>query len=126
VLDPSPDAAAGRIAEHVAAAYDDLAGLDAVSAGADVVTYEFENIPAAAVARLAALGVTVLPLPASLTTTQDRAREKELMRGLGIHVAPYALIDAPADASATTARARCAWRLRRTCRRRSASSAAPT
>ena len=100
VLDPSPDAAAGRIAEHVAAAYDDLAGLDAVSAGADVVTYEFENIPAAAVARLAALGVTVLPLPASLTTTQDRAREKELMRGLGIHVAPYALIDAPADAAA--------------------------
>jgi 5-(carboxyamino)imidazole ribonucleotide synthase len=37
VLDPSPDCAAGRISDHVVAAYDDPAGLDEVSKGADVV-----------------------------------------------------------------------------------------
>ncbi|MGI9116319.1 MAG: ATP-grasp domain-containing protein, partial [Gaiellales bacterium] len=97
VLDPSPDCAAGRIAEHVVAAYDDPDGLDRVSAGADFVTYEFENVPASAVERLAGRGVPVLPSPASLAVTQDRAREKELLAGLGIAVAPYALIDAVVD-----------------------------
>ncbi|MGI9185944.1 MAG: 5-(carboxyamino)imidazole ribonucleotide synthase [Gaiellales bacterium] len=100
VLDPSPDCAAGRIAELVCSAYDDPDGLDRVGAGADVVTYEFENVPAAAVARLAERGVPVLPSPASLEVTQDRAREKELLAGLGIAVAPYVLIDGPNDAAA--------------------------
>ena len=100
VLDPSPDAAAGRIADHVVAAYDDPTGLDEVSAGADVVTYEFENVPAAAVTRLAEQGVPVLPFPGSLTVTQDRMREKELMAALGIRVAPHAAIDSTDDAPA--------------------------
>ncbi|MGA0123079.1 MAG: 5-(carboxyamino)imidazole ribonucleotide synthase [Gaiellales bacterium] len=104
VLDPSPDCAAGRIAELVCAAYDDADGLDRVAEGADVVTYEFENVPAAAVERLAARGVPVLPSPASLTVTQDRAREKELLAGLGIAVAPYALIDGPDDVAAALER----------------------
>jgi len=97
VLDPSSDCAAGRIADHVVAAYDDPDGLDRVADGADVVTYEFENVPAAAVTRLAERGVPVLPFPASLAVTQDRVREKELLAGLGIAVAPYALIDGPDD-----------------------------
>ena len=104
VLDPSPDCAAGRIAHHVVAAYDDPAGLDEVSAGADVVTYEFENVPAAAVARLAERGVPVLPPPSALEVTQDRAREKELLAGLGVPVAPYALIDGDADVAAALER----------------------
>ena len=36
-------------------------------------------MPAAAVTRLAEHGMPVLPFPASLTITQDRAREKELI-----------------------------------------------
>ena len=104
VLDPSPDCAAGRVAEHVVAAYDDPDGLDRVASGADVVTYEFENVPAAAVERLAARGVPVLPPPSALAVTQDRAREKELMAGLGIPVAPYALIDSADDVAAALER----------------------
>ncbi|MFM8611637.1 MAG: 5-(carboxyamino)imidazole ribonucleotide synthase [Actinomycetota bacterium] len=104
VLDPSPDCAAGRIADHVVAAYDDPDGLDRVADGADVVTSEFENVPAAAVTRLAERGVPVLPFPASLTITQDRVREKELLAGLGIAVAPYALIDGPDDIPAALER----------------------
>ena len=104
VLDPSPDCAAGRIADHVVAAYDDPDGLARVAEGANVVTYEFENVPAAAVERLAALGVPVLPPPSALAVTQDRAREKELLAGLGIPVAPYALIDSADDAAAALER----------------------
>jgi 5-(carboxyamino)imidazole ribonucleotide synthase len=103
VLDPSPDCAAGRIADLVQAAYDDPDGLDRVSAGADVVTYEFENVPAAAVTHLAEHGVPVLPSAASLAVTQDRLREKELLAGLGIPVAPHAAIDGPADVAAALA-----------------------
>ena len=97
VLDPSPEAGAGRVAEHVVAAYDDPAGLDEVSAGADVVTYEFENVPAAALTRLVEHGVPVLPSPRSLAVTQDRLSEKRLLAELGIAVAPHAAIDGPAD-----------------------------
>ena len=97
VLDPSPEAGAGRVADLVVAAYDDPAGLDEVSAGADVVTYEFENVPTAAVTRLVEHGVSVLPSPHSLTITQDRLREKQLLAELGIAVAPHAAIDGPDD-----------------------------
>ena len=97
VLDPSPEAGAGRVAEHVVAAYDDPAGLDEVSAGADVVTYEFENVPAAALTRLVEHGVPVLPSPRSLAVTQDRLSEKRLLAELGIAVAPHAAIDDPVD-----------------------------
>ena len=97
VLDPSPEACAGRIADHVIAAYDDPAGLDRVSEGVAVVTYEFENVPAAAVTRLVERGISVLPTPASLVVTQDRLREKELLADLGIAIAPYVVIDGPDD-----------------------------
>ncbi|MSO47579.1 MAG: 5-(carboxyamino)imidazole ribonucleotide synthase [Thermoleophilia bacterium] len=97
VLDPSPEAGAGRVADHVVAAYDDLVGLDEVSAGADVVTYEFENVPAAAVTRLVEHGVPVLPSPRSLAVTQDRLSEKQLLAELGIPVAPHAAVDGPTD-----------------------------
>lgn len=97
VLDPSPGAGAGRVADHVVAAYDDPVGLDQVSAGADVVTYEFENVPTAAVTRLIEHGVSVLPSPHSLAVTQDRLSEKQLLAGLGIPVTPHAAIDGPAD-----------------------------
>ncbi|MFM2092439.1 MAG: hypothetical protein RLZZ127_2928, partial [Planctomycetota bacterium] len=48
-LDPNPDSPAGHCAELVVAPYDDPAGLARLAAGCSAVTYEFENVPAAAV-----------------------------------------------------------------------------
>ena len=44
-LDPSPDAPAREVGELVVGAFDDPAALGGLAAGADVVTYEFENVP---------------------------------------------------------------------------------
>ena len=83
-LDPSPDACAAEVGELVVAPYDHPDGLDRLADGADVVTYEFENVPVAAAERVGAL-----PGARSLEEGQDRLREKELFRSLGIPTARF-------------------------------------
>ena len=83
-LDPAPDACAAEVGELVVAPYDDPDGLDRLAAGAAVVTYEFENVPVAAAARVGAV-----PGHRSLEEGQDRLREKELFRSLGIPTARF-------------------------------------
>jgi 5-(carboxyamino)imidazole ribonucleotide synthase len=82
-LDPSPAAPAGTVGELLVGAYDDPELLDRLSEGADVVTYEFENVPVAAARRVAAV-----PGAAALEASQDRLAEKRLFRRLGIPTAP--------------------------------------
>ncbi len=78
-LDPSPDAPAAAVGELVVGAYDDESALSRLADGADVVTYEFENVPAPA-----ARSVGALPDARALDATQDRLEEKRLLRRLGI------------------------------------------
>ncbi len=75
-------------AAHTRAAWDDAAALDAFAAACDVVTFEFENVPVAALDRLAAR-VPVRPGAASLAASGDRADEKRFLEGLGLAVAPW-------------------------------------
>jgi 5-(carboxyamino)imidazole ribonucleotide synthase len=83
-LDPAPDACAGAVGELVVGAYDDLDGLERLADGAEVVTYEFENVPVEAAARVGAI-----PGVAALERGQDRLHEKELFRSLGIPTARF-------------------------------------
>ena len=83
-LDPSADACAREIGELVVAAYDDEDALARLADGAAVVTYEFENVPVEAVA-----GIRAVPGPMALELGQDRLREKELFRSLGIPTARF-------------------------------------
>jgi 5-(carboxyamino)imidazole ribonucleotide synthase len=83
-LDPSADACAAEVGELVVAPYDDPDGLDRLAAGAAAVTYEFENVPVAAAKRVGAI-----PGARSLEEGQDRLREKELFRSLGIPTARF-------------------------------------
>ena len=76
---------------HVGA-YTDTALLARVAAGCDVITFEFENIPAEAGRALAA-AVPVRPSPDVLFTTQDRAREKTFLTQHGFACAPYRIVD---------------------------------
>ncbi len=78
-LDPSPNAPAGEVGELLVGPYDDPALLDRLADGADVVTYEFENVPVEAAERVGAL-----PAAAALEASQDRLVEKQLFRRLGI------------------------------------------
>jgi len=87
-LDPSPAACAREVGELVVAPYDDPDGLSRLAAGADVVTYEFENVPVEA-----ARSVAAVPGPAALEHGQDRLREKELFRSLGIPTARFGTLE---------------------------------
>jgi 5-(carboxyamino)imidazole ribonucleotide synthase len=86
-LDPSPAAPAASVGELVVGAFDDPDALARLSEGADVVTYEFENVSV-----LAAAGLGVLPPPRSLELGQDRLVEKELFRRLGIPTARFGTV----------------------------------
>jgi 5-(carboxyamino)imidazole ribonucleotide synthase len=76
----------------VVGAYDDPEALGRLAAGADVVTYEFENVPADAARRLEQLA-PVFPPPRSLEVAQDRLKEKELFAEVGLAAAPFAAVD---------------------------------
>jgi 5-(carboxyamino)imidazole ribonucleotide synthase len=87
------------VRESTRANYDDEQALARFAENVDVVTYEFENIPAETAAFLAPL-VPVLPDPKILATTQDRIAEKDFIAGLGIGTAPYAAVATSAELSA--------------------------
>jgi 5-(carboxyamino)imidazole ribonucleotide synthase len=87
-LDPSPDAPAGAVGELIVGAYDDAEALARLAEGADVVTYEFENVPVAAARELAQLA-PVLPSPRALEVARDRRSEKDLFASLGIPTAMF-------------------------------------
>ncbi len=80
------------------AAYEDEAALARFADAVDVVTYEFENIPAATAAFLAERR-PVYPSPLALEKTQDRLTEKRFLNGLSVATAGFAPIDS-ADAIA--------------------------
>ena len=86
----SPGAA--QVGEVIVGDYHDRATLERFAADVDVVTYEFENVPAETAEILAAKR-PLWPPPIALATAQDRANEKSACTKLGIPVAPYMLVD---------------------------------
>ncbi len=88
------------------AGYDDADALEAFARSVDVVTYEFENVPAEALDRIEAL-VSFRPNRKALAVSQDRLAEKTFLQDIGLRVAPFA----PVDAGATDAAARLAQAL---------------
>lgn len=96
VLDPAADACAGQVAPLLQGAYDDDARLKQLADWADVVTFDFENVPAAAALALAQQ-VAVYPPPTALATAQDRLAEKTLFRELGIPTPPFAPVSSLAE-----------------------------
>jgi 5-(carboxyamino)imidazole ribonucleotide synthase len=84
-----PDAPAAQVASAATiAAYGDVAAAARFAAAVDVATFEFENIPPGLVRRVAAKR-PVLPRPEILETTQDRLREKDFLRSVGVATTEY-------------------------------------
>ena len=85
IYSPDPQSCAFDVVRRTTLAdYGDEAALDAFAREVDVVTYEFENVPAETATFLSARK-PVLPDPKVLATTQDRLTEKEFVKGLGIY-----------------------------------------
>lgn len=100
VLCPDPHSPAFDVVRRVTEAdYTDMAALDRFANDVDVVTYEFENVPAETATFLSARK-PVLPDPRVLATTQDRLIEKQFVTSLGIATAKFAPVDSAAGLSA--------------------------
>jgi 5-(carboxyamino)imidazole ribonucleotide synthase len=91
-LDPAVDACAGQVAPLEVAAFDDLVALHRFADICDAITFDFENVSAAALGELAAVR-PVRPNPLALATAQDRGAEKALFGRIDTAVAPFAIID---------------------------------
>ena len=103
VLDPDAASPAGAVAHaHIAAAYLDPDGLDALARSADAVTTEFENVPAEALRTLAATR-RVAPAADAVAACQDRAAEKAHFLKCGVPCAPHAVILRAEDLDAVDA-----------------------
>jgi 5-(carboxyamino)imidazole ribonucleotide synthase len=100
IFAPEPDSPAFDVAAaHSIGAYEDEAALARFAAAVDVVTYEFENVPARTATFLAARK-PLHPGARALGVTQDRLSEKHFISELGLAVAPFRAIDSLADLEA--------------------------
>jgi len=103
VLDPDTTSPAGRVSDyHIETAYDDEQGLAQLMQRCEAITTEFENVPAGALATLAAQR-PVAPGPQAVAVAQDRIEEKAhfvaCAQAGGVGPAPYAAIASEADLS---------------------------
>lgn len=101
IFEPGANPPAGHVADTITTApYEDAEALRRFAAACDVVTFEFENVPTAALDLIEAQ-VPIRPGREALRISQDRLTEKEFLQGLGLTVAPFAdVADAPAMAAA--------------------------
>ena len=89
VFSPDSDSPTGQVADREwSAAYDDLDAVGEFARSVDVVTLEFENIPAATVGEISSV-VPVRPGWKALYTAQNRLREKTFLWDAGFPVAPF-------------------------------------
>lgn len=96
ILDPEPDCPASRVCvRHLCAAYDDPEALALLARMSGVVTLEFENVPAGALAILIGLGVPVAPGARALAVAQDRVEEKSFLNAAGAPTVAFAAADSP-------------------------------
>ncbi|MFZ5674563.1 MAG: 5-(carboxyamino)imidazole ribonucleotide synthase [Pseudomonadota bacterium] len=104
IFAPELDSPAFQVAaSHTCAAYDDRDALEAFAAAVDVVTYEFENVPAETAAILGRRK-PLAPGAEALATSQDRFVEKTFLTRIGLETAPFASVDDEAGLERAVAR----------------------
>jgi 5-(carboxyamino)imidazole ribonucleotide synthase len=96
VVDGSPDACAGQVSELLVADWNDEEALAGFAERADVVTFDFENVPAETAERLDGL-TSVFPNPGALSVAQDRLAEKTLFRASGLNTPDFETVDSHED-----------------------------
>jgi 5-(carboxyamino)imidazole ribonucleotide synthase len=101
-LDPNPESPAAAVGELLVADYADAAALERLSA-LDVVTFEFENVPVAAVKALEGR-CRVFPGSRALEVAQDRLNEKSCFRSLGIGTPSFEAVNSEAELLAALGR----------------------
>ena len=93
---PDESACAGQYAEQILKPYDDNSANEGLVEWADVITYEFENIPTEMVRKLEQTS-TLYPPSGALATAGDRMAEKTMFNALGIGTAEFRAVDSLKD-----------------------------
>jgi 5-(carboxyamino)imidazole ribonucleotide synthase len=94
---PEEDSPTGHVADvEVSAPYEDLDRLRDFAKGLDVLTFEFENVPRAALDQVERL-VPVRPNAEALWVSQNREREKDFLGKVNVPVAPWAVVRTSGD-----------------------------
>ncbi len=97
VLDPNPESPAGDLAtDHVCAEYGDPSALEYFARTCAAITTEFENVPAAALDKLAS-SCEVRPSANAVAIAQDRIREKTFLRNCKLPVAKFVVVRSEAE-----------------------------
>jgi 5-(carboxyamino)imidazole ribonucleotide synthase len=100
VFAPDDDAPAAHVAAHyVKASYEDAEALTAFARGVDVLTYEFESIPADSLQVVEDIA-PLRPNRGALAATQDRLHERELLAAVQAPVPGWARVDGDAQIEA--------------------------
>jgi 5-(carboxyamino)imidazole ribonucleotide synthase len=103
IYEPSANPPAADVAHAcTTASYDDHTALAAFAAAVDVITYEFENVPTAALDLLEAVR-PIRPNRRALAISQERIAEKDFLTGLGLTCAPYRAVNSLTDLEAAIA-----------------------
>jgi 5-(carboxyamino)imidazole ribonucleotide synthase len=98
VLAREPQSPAGRVAAvEVVGGYGDPDALRRLAEVCEVITFEFENVPAAAIEALEADGFAVSPPGRALAVSQDRLTEKTFLNAHGLKTVAFAPVESAAD-----------------------------
>ncbi len=101
---PDEDTPTGQLADlEIAASYDDEDAVSKFARGVDVVTFEFENVPART-AECCARHCEVRPDGRILHIAQNRRREKEFLSDAGLPIAPFAVVNNREELAAALAK----------------------
>jgi 5-(carboxyamino)imidazole ribonucleotide synthase len=104
IFTDEPDSPASRVsAKTIVGSYTDGAALADFARRVQVVTTEFENVPAATAEALIAAGAVVAPSPTALAVAQDRFDEKSFFQSIGIATPAFAAISSQSDLDAAIA-----------------------
>jgi 5-(carboxyamino)imidazole ribonucleotide synthase len=101
-LDSSSDAPGARVAPIIRGAFDDPASLARLGRETDLVTYEFENVPVAALESVAKTRPCHPPVEA-LRVSQDRLFEKDLFGRLAVPTPDFRPVENIGDLRAAVA-----------------------
>lgn len=99
-LCPDADPPVTAAAEVIRAGYDDPFAVADFLDGVAVLTWEFENVPAALAAAAEARGIPVRPAGGVLHITQDRLREKHFLQEAGLPLPAWRAVDSLATLEA--------------------------
>lgn len=98
VLAREPGSPAGQVSAHeIVGPYDDPEAIQRLAEISDVLTFEFENVPAAVLEGLAGRDISIAPPGRALAVSQDRVEEKTFLNAHGLATTPFARIDSAAD-----------------------------